>query len=185
MNFTYSGNRKSFIQPGDVYFWTATIHQWIHLLYPDHRKEIILSSLCWLKERDLAEIYGYVIMPNHLHLIWKVDQKDRKESVQGTLLKQTAHFLQKELRQNDPNLLSSFKVDASNKNYQFWQRDSLAIRLYSREVMLQKLNYIHQNPVAKKWNLSRDFVAYRYSSAAYYETGIDPFGIVTHINEVM
>jgi putative transposase len=185
MNSSIISQRKSFMLPGDLYFWTATIHNWNPILQPDYRKEIIIKSLSWIKENELAQIYSYVIMPNHLHLIWKTAQKERKESVQGTLLKHTAHLLKKDLMQNAPELLSSFRVMAANKQFQFWQRDSLAIKLYTREVAYQKLNYIHQNPVAKKWNLSPNYVLYKYSSAAFYEYGFDPWGLVTHINEVI
>ena len=52
--------------------------------------------------------------------------------------------------------LSKYAVDAHNKKYEFGQRDSLAIHLYSRHVMLQKLNYIHLNPLAAHWNLVND-----------------------------
>jgi hypothetical protein len=52
-------------------------------------------------------------------------------------------------------------------------------------VAYQKLHYIHQNPKAKKWNLAPDYVSYKYSSAAFYEYGVDPWGLVTHINEVI
>ena len=92
MDFSNYNLRKSFIRPGDLYFWTATIHNWIHLLEADEKKKIIIHSLQWLKQNDLAKIEGYVIMPNHLHLIWTVDQKNRKESVQGSLLKTYSPF---------------------------------------------------------------------------------------------
>jgi hypothetical protein len=52
-------------------------------------------------------------------------------------------------------------------------------------VAYQKLKYIHRNPVAKKWNLVSDYVLYKYSSAAFYEHGVDPWNLVTHINEVI
>lgn len=178
-------HRKSYMAPGDLYFWTATIHNWIPILSPDYRKDLIIQSLSWLKKNGLAEIYAYVIMPNHMHLIWKTDPKGRKETVPGTLLKHTAHILKRDLLQNAPDLLPSFKVMANNKLYEFWQRDSLAIKLFTRRVAYQKLNYLHQNPVAKKWKLAEDYVSYRYSSAAFYETGVDPWGLVTHINEVI
>jgi putative transposase len=185
MNPSLIHHRKSKVVQGDLYFWTATIHNWIPLFETDARKNMVMNSLLWLKEMELAEIYGYVIMPNHLHLIWKVDQKERKESVQGTLLKHTAHMLKKDLMVQNPELLPSFKVMASNKQYNFWQRDSLAVKLFTREVAYQKLQYIHQNPVAKKWNLAPDFVQYKYSSAAFYEYGVDPWGLVTHMNEII
>jgi putative transposase len=65
--------------------------------------------------------------------------------------------------------LLPYVVSANNKSYEFWQRDSLAIRLYSREVAMQKLKYIHNNPLAEHWILVTDPSAYKYSSACYYE----------------
>ena len=177
--------RKSYMAPDDLYFWTATIHKWIPLLELNYRNDFIIQSLTWLKNNGLAEIYAYLIMPNHIHLIWKTNPKELKETVQGTLLKHIAHILKKDLLQNAQDLLSSFKVMASNKQYEFWQRDSLAIKLFTRKVAYQKLNYLHQNPVAKKWKLAEDYVSYRYSSAAFYASGVDPWGLVTHINEVI
>ena len=185
MNPSMIQRRKSFMAPDNLYFWTATIHNWIPLLEPDYRKEIIIQSLSWLKSNGLAEIYAYVIMPNHIHLIWQTNPKERKETVAGTLLKHTAHLFKKDLRQNAQDLLPLFKVMESNKAYAFWQRDSLAIGLFTRKVACQKLNYLHQNPVAKKWKLAEDYVSYKYSSAAFYESGIDHWGLVTHINEVI
>lgn len=53
-------------------------------------------------------------------------------------------------------MLSNFKVKAMNKEYEFWQRDSLAIPIYTKEVALQKPDYIHNNPLAEHWNLVKD-----------------------------
>ncbi len=44
--------------------------------------------------------------------------------------------------------------------------------IFSEKFLLQKLNYIHQNPVSGKWNLAKDFVSYEHSSASFYEDGI-------------
>ncbi len=76
MNPLINGHRKSYMPPGDLYFWTATIHNWNPVLEPDYRKDILIKSLRWLKENELADIYYYVIMPNHIHLIWRTAQKE-------------------------------------------------------------------------------------------------------------
>jgi hypothetical protein len=49
-----------------------------------------------------------------------------------------------------------YKVDAENKKHEFWQRDSLAVHLYSREVAFQKLKYIHNNPLAEHWQFVKE-----------------------------
>ena len=66
-----------------------------------------------------------------------------------------------------------YEVNEANKKHEIWQRDSLAIEIYSREVAKQKIDYIHFNPVTGKWQLAKDDLDYYFSSARFYETGID------------
>ena len=71
-------NRKSHVETGEIYFWTATINGWKKLLQADEMKMMVIESLQWLKNKELIEVYGYVIMPNHIHLIWEVLRKTAK-----------------------------------------------------------------------------------------------------------
>jgi putative transposase len=73
------------------------------------------------------------------------------------------------LRKEGEEKLASYKVDIENKKYEFWQRDSLAIPLFTKKVAIQKLKYIHYNPLAEHWQLVKDPCDYKYSSARYYE----------------
>jgi hypothetical protein len=87
------------------------------------------------------------------------------------------------LIRHDGNKLEDFKVTAINKQYEFWQRDSLAVELFSREVAYQKLDYIHNNPLAEHWQLAVEPSGYLYSSAGYYE-GLDhPFSFLKDLRE--
>ena len=61
--------RKSHTSLGKIYFWTATIHKWYHLLMDDSLKYIIIDYLKILSEENKIAMYGFVIMPNHLHFI--------------------------------------------------------------------------------------------------------------------
>ena len=94
-------------------------------------------------------MFAFVIMPNHIHLIWRTKELNGKETAQGSFLKYTAHEFRRMLLKEDGEKLSSYKVDAENKKHEFWQRDSLAIHLYSREVAFQKLKYIPARPVRR------------------------------------
>ncbi len=60
------------------------------------------------------------------------------------------------------------------------QRDALAIEIKNRDLLNQKLEYIHLNPLAERWNLAKRPEEYRWSSASFYETSVDAFGIFTH-----
>jgi len=66
----FNAPRNSFIQIGKVYFWTATINNWNHLLSTDSLKDTIVNLLTYLSEKKKIKVYGFVIMPNHTHLIW-------------------------------------------------------------------------------------------------------------------
>lgn len=59
----------------------------------------------------------------------------------------------------------------------------MAIPLSKENILIQKLNYIHDNPIKEKWNLCTYPDDYKWSSANFYETGIDEFGILTHFRD--
>jgi putative transposase len=54
------------------YFYTATILEWKHLLKPNEYKDIIIQSLYFLSTQNKIKVFGLVIMPNHIHLIWQI-----------------------------------------------------------------------------------------------------------------
>jgi REP element-mobilizing transposase RayT len=175
--------RKSYIEAGQLNFWTATINGWRHLLTPDPYKDIIIESLDYLTKKQLAAIYAFVIMPNHLHMIWRTLAKNGKETPQGSFLKYTAHRFLDLLRTEGK--LDAYRVDASNKKHEIWQRDSLSVPLYTRKVAIQKLNYLHYNPLAPHWQLAEDPCDYQYSSALYYERDIKNFPFLQDLWEVI
>ncbi len=67
--------RKSFFEIDRTYFFTATIHQWLPLLSSNENKELIVNYLKELSAMDFIKVYSFVIMPNHVHFIWKQLQK--------------------------------------------------------------------------------------------------------------
>ena len=175
--------RKSQLNFGEIYFWTATINQWQLLLLDNSFKNIILQSLNNLSERGKIDVFSFVIMPNHIHLIWRLIEKNGKESPHASFLKFTAHTFKKMLIAQGEEKLMPYLVDAKNKDYEFWKRDSLATILFTRKVAYQKLDYIHQNPCKGKWQLADDPFDYPYSSAAYYEKGIKTFSFLKDLRE--
>lgn len=94
----------------DLYFTTATVKGWKHLLKPDKYKQVIMDSMSFLTSED----------------------------------------------------------------------STLSIALYTDEVVWQKMNYIHRNPVQPKWGLSQTPEAYVFSSAAFYATKDTRWPFLTH-----
>jgi putative transposase len=172
------GKRKSYMDLGEIYFWTATINQWQRLLMPDKFKDVIIQSLEYLSNAGKIDVFAFVIMPNHVHNIWRANELNGKEMPQGSFLKYTAHKFRELLYNDNRAKSSSYKIQASNKEHEFWQRDPLATLLYNKTIAFQKLDYIHRNPLAPHWRLASDPCEYTYSSAKFYEMGEKGFGFL-------
>ncbi len=162
-------------------FFTATCHEWKMLLKPQKYKEIIMNSLKYLCDNNRIIVNAFVILDNHLHLIWQMKAGIKPENVQRDFLKFTAQKMQKDLKLYNPEYLNEFRVIAKDREFQFWKRNPLSIELRTDDVFLQKLNYIHENPV--KAGLCKFAEDYYYSSAKFYESGDDDFGFLKHYNE--
>ena len=166
--------------PAYLQFFTATILEWKHLLKQDKYKGIILESLTFLVREKRVKLFGFVIMPNHIHLIWFILPPHKQEEVQRDFLKYTGQQIKFDLKANHPQVLEKFYVGLKDRSYQFWERNALSVDLYSRQVIEQKLEYIHLNPLGARWDLVTKPEYYKWSSANYYEAGKDELGILTH-----
>jgi putative transposase len=157
-------------------FFTATIQEWKHLFKEEKYKNIIVDTLRFLVAEEKVIINGFVIMSNHLHIIWQSKGNNSIQKIQNSFIKHTSKEFKKQLEKD--NAIKAYGVNAIDRKYNFWQRDSLNIELFTAGVFNQKLNYIHYNPVkAKLCNLTEE---YYYSSALFYEKGIDNFGFIEH-----
>ena len=101
-----------------IQFFTATNLWWKKLLKPDKYKQIIVDSLAFLVENNRVKVYGFVIMPNHIHVVWKVDENHKREDVQRDFLKFTAQQIKQDLEVNHPAVLPHFEVNL--KDIKLW-----------------------------------------------------------------
>jgi len=159
-------------------FVTATIYEWKHLLKPDKYKKLIIDSLSFLVQKKRVLIFGFVIMNNHLHIIWQVQEPFKRDAVQRDFLKYVAQQIKFDLVANHPKVLKHFEVNKKDRKYQFWKRNALSVDLYSPGVFIQKLDYIHMNPVkAGLCTLPED---YYFSSAGFYVKNDTHFPFLSH-----
>ena len=159
-------------------FFTATILEWKHLLKPEQYKELIANSLDFLVKEKRVEVFGFVLMSNHIHIIWRINNHHQTKDVQQSFLKYTAQMMIKDLRNKHPKVLEHFFVGAVDRKYQIWERNPLSIEIHSGEVMLQKLDYIHNNPVKAGVCLLPE--EYHYSSASLYLKNKTVWNFLTH-----
>lgn len=184
-DFVYKGHRNFYTELNEIYFWTITVRNWYHLLKDDDRKMIVVNSLQWLSNNQLVKLYGYVIMPNHIHLMWNQLKMNGREFPKNSFEKFTAKMLLEHIKKYDNAEIGKYRVGASDRDHNIWQRDPLAIKIFSREMAEQKLSYMHNNVVQVHWQLCIRPEDYRFSSAAFYERGFDEFNLLTHYMEVL
>ena len=164
-----------------VQFITITNLNWLPVLQNDHHKQILIEALRHRVNLQQVSIYAFVIMPNHFHAIWQLHDSIDKATFQRDLLKFTARGILKFMLMNEDPLFEKLKVKVADREYQVWERNSLSTDVYTQDFFIQKLNYIHNNPIQYKWQLVVAPEEYLYSSPLFYATGRDSFGISENI----
>ena len=164
-----------FHKPEAAYFVSFAVVKWLNVLEEEKYKKIILDCLTFCQKEKGMEIYAWVIMTNHLHLVFRSVGKQKPGLLLGDFKRFTSNAIVKAIKENPDESkrqewLNQFQKAAnksSNVNhYQFWQHDNHPIEIYSYKFVAQKINYVHNNPV-KAGYVSRP-ADYKYSSAIDY-----------------
>jgi putative transposase len=159
-------------------FFTAKILNWKHLLKEDEYKDIIIDCLKFLIDDKRVEVNAFIIMTNHVHIIWQPLQHYTLTQIQTSFITYIVKAIRKKLLQHQPDVLETLKVNKYDRTYQIWKREPLSIGLFTEKAFMQKLNYIHNNAVAARLlNFAEE---YKYSSTKYYLLNVDEFNILTH-----
>lgn len=156
----------------EFYFITATLVEWVPLFKQSYYANIVINSLSFLRSKGEIALFAYVVMPTHIHAIISPGSKTITEIKQafGSF---TAHAITKELlKENRETELAIFEnavLDIKSK-HRIWQKiDSKPI--FTDYVLRNELEYLHNNPIRKKWSLVEDRADYLYSSASFYDLG--------------
>ena len=165
-----------FNDPNGLYFVTFTVVEWVDVFTRNEYRDIVLDSILHCQKEKGLEVYAWVIMSNHLHLIVSRAEhgnklsaivRDFKKFTSSSIVKSIENSQQESRRNWMLWIFSSAgKRNKNNTNFQFWKQDSHAELLISNKFKQQKLDYIHNNPVVA--GLVDEPEYYRYSSASDY-----------------
>jgi putative transposase len=160
-----------------LYFVSFAVVYWIDVFTREEYFALLTACLDYCRKNKGMEIYAWCIMPSHVHLIFRA--KDNNPSV---LLKELKTFTSKQLQKaiaehNQESrkewmlwLMERAGMKNSNVNHwQFWQQHNKPIELWSAEVIDQKIDYIHNNPVEAGFVSEPEH--WKYSSAIYFSGG--------------
>jgi putative transposase len=163
-----------FHNPEGLYFVSFATVYWVDVFVRKKYFECITKNLNYCVDNKGMEIYAWCIMPSHIHFVFKSTiqkpeelLRDFKSFTSKELIKLIEENIQESRREW---LLNSFKkAAAKNSNNtvnQFWQQHNKPIELWSNDVIEQKINYIHNNPVVA--GFVENAYDYLHSSAKDY-----------------
>jgi putative transposase len=168
----------------ELYFSTYTNLNLASSLKNDEYQEIIVDSLRFLVNSGKVSVYGFVIMPNHLRLIWKMNEGHKLNDVQRDFLKFTEQMVQFKLLRSKGSIDPKLFFSGGDANTRVWKRKGTSVSLSSYEEIVRKLSFLHKDPTDRKWNLCDSIDKYKYSSFRFYLSGDREFEFLSDIYEL-
>lgn len=162
-----------------LHYLTLTVVGWLDVLSREDYRKVLMESLAYCQKEKGLVLNAYVIMSNHIHLIGYAKEgyalsdilRDFKKYTAKTIIQQIIQqIIQHPKESRSEWMLRLFKYYAKyksdNNTYQFWQKSNYPIELATPKWILQKLDYLHLNPVRN--GLVELPEHYLYSSARQY-----------------
>lgn len=184
--------RRDIPYSGGLFFITFTCHKWLLLIEQTNSYDLVYNWFDYLKKQN-HRIAGYVIMPNHIHVL--IDFATSAKKI-NTIIGDGKRFMAYELisrleKAGNTDLLQQLEkaVSAKDKNngkrHEVWKESFDWKYCETAKFAYQKLVYMHNNPCAGKWKLVEDITKYKHSSARYYITGKHAAYEVVDVEEIM
>ncbi len=152
-------NLKRFYDNNHLHFLTFSCYRRLPLLNSDGRKETLLRILERIRRSYGFPVLGYVVMPEHVHLLIGTPLKGNPSLVLKVVKQESAkRFLRN--RSKLPRLFADSALD------HFWQKRFYDFNVFSERKRIEKLKYIHRNPVKRGLVLRPE--EWKWSSYRYY-----------------
>lgn len=158
------------------YFLTFTVCGWIDLFTRQVYRDIVLDAFRFAQNKSQLILHAYVIMSNHIHLIARANDKQRKtlSDIVRDFKKFTHHQMMPVIESNAESrsqwMVHQFsyygRINPNNENKQIWTNDNHPEECYTWDFTWSKLKYIHENPV--RAGIVKNPEDYVYSSASNY-----------------
>ncbi|MEO6611400.1 MAG: transposase [Chitinophagaceae bacterium] len=157
-----------------IHFITFAVVEWVDVFTRKEYRDIVLDSIRYCQQQRGLLLHAWCLMSNHIHLVVSAKNNDLSD-----ILRDFKKFTSKQLiaaiginkQESRRNwMLQIFKQEGErnsrNTNFQFWRQDNHPKELFSSGFTVQKLNYIHNNPVEA--GIVDKQEEYLYSSARDY-----------------
>ena len=179
-------------QRATIYFVTFTCHKWLPLFEETKLYENIYNWFKLLNEKNIKTV-GFVLMPNYLHwLLYLPKEAPELYKIISNAKRFMAYEIVKRLEQAGKTALLAkleegvkAKEGKKGKLHQVFKESYDAKECFNQNFIIQKLDYIHKNPVTGRWNLASDYLDYLHSSARFYDLNeVNELVVLTHFQDV-
>ncbi len=162
-------SRYKIYEPTHPYFITCTVLHWIPIFTRTQSTDILFDSLKFLQKSDNLKITAYVILENHLHMIVSSDDISKTMAkFKSYTAKELINLLQKSNAKTILEQLAFYKkAHKTETTYQVWQEGIQPKLIVDEKMMIDRINYIHNNPIKRGY--VEEAKHWRYSSARDYE----------------
>ena len=161
------------IEQDKLHFVTFQVVRWIDIFTRRIYRDIVIDSLRFCQQNKGLEIYAFVVMSNHIHLLMRSESGKLSDTIRefkSFTAKKILETINTETESRRDWMLNLFEFSAKqhkrNEKYQFWTHDNHAEIVYGNKFMDSKINYIHENPV--RAGIVANAEDYLYSSARSY-----------------
>jgi len=157
-----------------IHFVTFAVVDWVDAFTRREYKDMLVESLSFCQENKGLILYGWCIMPNHVHFMASARDKNLSDILRD-FKKYTSTQITSAILKNTQESRRNWMIDifgkagkenSRNTSYQFWRQDNHPIECFSFDFTKQKLDYIHNNPVEA--GIVYNAEDYVYSSAGDY-----------------
>jgi len=154
---------------GDLHFVTFSCYRRRSFLGTRRARDRFVKILDELRSRHKFRVVGYVVMPEHVHLLLSEPAKGNPSKVLQVLKQKVFRALRRRPRRSAHGQLSLAFPEAGAEVAAFWQRRFYDFNVWSAKKLKEKLEYMHGNPVKRK--LVTDPKDWPWSSWSYYAKG--------------
>ena len=160
---------KRYYGRGHLHFLTFSCYQRLPLLETVRARNAFVAALAKIRDRYHFLLVGYVVMPEHVHLLISEGPKCTPSLVLKVLKQRVSRDLRKRKRRLARGQMRLAFKDGNAGLRRFWQPRFYDFNVYSSKKIREKLEYMHANPV--KRGLVRNPGDWLWSSFLSYEKG--------------
>ncbi len=153
---------------GYLHFITSSCYRRQPFLNTPRRRTLFLEILEEVRLRYNFVVVGYVVMPEHLHLMISEPERGTPSTVMQVLKQRFARAVLKEWRARDESMTANL-WDESLLEGHVWQRRFYDFPVWTKDKRVEKLRYMHRNPVKRGLVLEPE--QWKWSSYRHYAFG--------------